>query len=150
MYYSNLSETFYYNFRTLNNFLISQPKHVVGAQWDGSFEHPKHMFQLMGKKYLQFYAKNFVYPNLCNFRALTRILKTGVQDSHLAKSRSPTGKSGSPNPKKLSPTNLCIPYLFHFSRKWYIWIIFRLTDFNPLSINVLFLLNKKKIFWYIF
>ena len=29
-------------------------------------------------------------------RALTRILKTGVQDSHLAKSRSPTGKIGSP------------------------------------------------------
>ena len=37
-------------------------------------------------------------------KALTRILKTGVQDSHLAKSRSPTGKSGSPN--------LCIPYIF--------------------------------------
>ena len=34
-------------------------------------------------------------------RALTRILKTGVQDSHLAKSRRPTGKSGSPTPKKL-------------------------------------------------
>ena len=34
-------------------------------------------------------------------RALTRILKTGVQDSHLAKSRSPTGNSGSPTPKKL-------------------------------------------------
>ena len=45
-------------------------------------------------------------------RALTRILKTGVQDSHLLKSRSPTGKSGSPTPKKLSPTNLCIPYIF--------------------------------------
>ena len=30
-----------------------------------------------------------------------RFLKTGVQDSHLAKSRSPTGKSGSPSPKKL-------------------------------------------------
>ena len=39
-------------------------------------------------------------------------------------------------------------YLFHFSRKWYIWIIFRSTDFNPLSINWLFLLNKNKIFWY--
>ena len=38
-------------------------------------------------------------------RALTKILKTGVQDSHLAKSRSPT-------PKSLSPTNLCIPYIF--------------------------------------
>ena len=34
-------------------------------------------------------------------RALTRILKTGVQDSHLAKRRSPTGKSGSPTLKKL-------------------------------------------------
>ena len=45
-------------------------------------------------------------------RALTRILKTGVQDSHLAKSRSPTGKSGSPTPKSWSPINLCIPYIF--------------------------------------
>ena len=24
------------------------------CQWDGSFEHPKHMLKLMGKKYLQF------------------------------------------------------------------------------------------------
>ena len=45
-------------------------------------------------------------------RALTRILKTGVQDSHLAKSKSPTGKSGSPTQKSWSPTNLCIPYIF--------------------------------------
>ena len=82
-------------------------------------------------------------------RALKRILKTGVQDSHLAKSRSPTGKSGSPTPKKLESHQFVhIVYLFHFSRKWYIWIIFRSTDFNPLSINRLFLLNKNKIFWY--
>ena len=54
-------------------------------------------------------------------RALTRILKTGVQDSHLAKSRSPTGKSGSPTPKKLeSHLFVHTVYLFHFSRKWYI------------------------------
>ena len=33
-------------------------------------------------------------------RALIRILKTGVQDPHLAKSRSPT-------PKSWSPTNSC-------------------------------------------
>ena len=52
------------------------------------------------------------------FRALTRILKTGVQDSHLAKSRSPTGKSGSPNPKKLESLQFVhTVYLFHFSRK---------------------------------
>ena len=38
-------------------------------------------------------------------RALTRISKTGVQDSHLAKSRSSTGKSGSPILKSGSPTN---------------------------------------------
>ena len=37
-------------------------------------------------------------------------------------------------------------YLFHFSRKWYIWIIFRLTDFNPISINGLLLLIKTKYF----
>ena len=40
-------------------------------------------------------------------RALTRILKTGVQDSHLAKSRSPTGKSGSPTLKKLGVPPIC-------------------------------------------
>ena len=80
-------------------------------------------------------------------RALTRILKTGVQDSHLAKSRSPTGKSGSPTQKKLESHQFVYTvYLFHFSRKWYIWIIFRLTDFNPISINGLFLLNKTKYF----
>ena len=45
-------------------------------------------------------------------RALTRILKTGVQDSHLAKNWSPTRKSGSPTKKSWSPTNLCISYIF--------------------------------------
>ena len=82
-----------------------------------------------------------------SLRALTRILKTGVQDSHLAKSRSPTGKSGSPTQKKLeSHQSVHTVYLFHFNRKWYIWIFFRLTDLNPLSINGLFLLNKTKYF----
>ena len=34
---------------------------------DGSFEHPKHMLKLIGKKYLQFYhmLKFFIYLNLC-------------------------------------------------------------------------------------
>ena len=46
------------------------------------------------------------------------ILKTGVQDSHLAKSRSPTGKIGSPTPKKLESHQFVhTVYLFHFSRK---------------------------------
>ena len=49
-------------------------------------------------------------------RALTRILKTGVQDSHLAKSRSPTGKSGSPTLKKLeSHLFVHTVYLFHLA-----------------------------------
>ena len=53
-----------------------------------------------------------------SYRALTRILKTGVQDSHLAKSRSPTGRSGSPTQKKLeSHQSVHTVYLFHFSRK---------------------------------
>ena len=30
--------------------LISQPKYVVGTQWDGSFEHPKLMLKLVDKK----------------------------------------------------------------------------------------------------
>ena len=42
---------------------------------------------------------------LSRARALTRISKTGVQDSHFAKSRSSTRKSGSPIPKSGSPTN---------------------------------------------
>ena len=51
-------------------------------------------------------------------RALTRILKTGVQDSHLAKSSSPNGKSESPTPKKLESHQFAhTEYLFHFSRK---------------------------------
>ena len=51
-------------------------------------------------------------------RALTRILKTGVQDSHLAKSRSPTGKSGSPTSKKFESHQFVhTVYLFHSSRK---------------------------------
>ena len=50
-------------------------------------------------------------------RALTRILKTGVQDSHLVKSRSTTGKSGSPTQKKLESHRFVhTVYLFHFSR----------------------------------
>ena len=49
-----------------------------------------------------------IWPFFSYFlRAL--ISKTGVQDSHLAKSRSPTGKSGSPIPKSGSPTNSRIP-----------------------------------------
>ena len=84
-------------------------------------------------------------------RALTRILKTWVQDSLLAKSRSPTGKSGSPIPKKLESHQVVhTVYLFHFSRKWCICIIFRLTDFNPWNINGLFLLNKPNILVYFF
>ena len=66
-----------------------------------------------------------LHPNMRNSafpralaRALTRILKTGVQDSHLAKSRSPIGKSGSPTPKKLESHQFVhTVYLFHFSRK---------------------------------
>ena len=55
---------------------------------------------------------------LTTVRALTRILKTGVQDSHLAKSRSPTGKIGSPTPKKLESHQFVhTVYLFYFSRK---------------------------------
>ena len=38
-----------------NNFLISQPKHILWvlkepSQWDSSFEHPNHMLKIMGKK----------------------------------------------------------------------------------------------------
>ena len=52
------------------------------------------------------------YPQFRGLRALTRILKTGVQDSHLAKSRSPTGKSGSPTQKKLESHQFVHTYIF--------------------------------------
>ena len=45
-------------------------------------------------------------------RALTRILKTGVQDSHLEKVGVPLEKVGVLLQKSWSPTNLCIPYIF--------------------------------------
>ena len=36
------------------------------SQWDGSFEHPKHMLELMGKKIFTILRWNFfVYLNLC-------------------------------------------------------------------------------------
>ena len=43
--------------------------------------------------------------------ALTRILKTGVQDSHLTKSTNSTGKSGN------------LSNFLHFLWEWYVWII---------------------------
>ena len=81
---------------------------------------------IIDQRIIHLYSLSFVYchspgPGQTNgqtvnktqvYRALTRILKAGVQDSHLAKSRSPTGKSGSPTQKSWSPTNLCIPYNF--------------------------------------
>ena len=67
--------------------------------------------------YIDLYRENMKISSCLN-RALTRILKTGVQDSHLAKSRSPTGKSGSPTQKKLeSHQSVHTVYLFHFSWK---------------------------------
>ena len=47
-------------------FLISWPNICFvyskePSQWGGYFEHPKHMLKLMGKKYLNFTLKNFVY-----------------------------------------------------------------------------------------
>ena len=70
-------------------------------------------------------AETLAYKALENTRALTRILKTGVQDSHLSKSRSPTGKSGSPTPKKLESHQFVnTVYLFHFSWKWYICSVY--------------------------
>ena len=63
-------------------------------------------------------AVSHVPRSVLFLRALTRILQTGVQDSHLAKSRSPTGKIGSPTPKKLESHQFVhTVYLFHFSRK---------------------------------
>ena len=47
---------------------ISQPKHVVGTQeppqWDSSFENLKHMFKLMSKKMITFYAQMFCLSGL--------------------------------------------------------------------------------------
>ena len=40
------------------------------SQLDGSFEHPKHVLKLMGKKKLNFTLKKVVYLNLCGQREL--------------------------------------------------------------------------------
>ena len=50
--------------RNENLTFLFQPKHGVGTQKNrlnqtGFFEHPKHMFKLMGKQYLHFNAENF-------------------------------------------------------------------------------------------
>ena len=73
-------------------FLISQPKHMLWVlkRTDGSFEHPKHMFNLMGKKIITTVcisglkknralvsAANFNSLNLCllgNFSCFCRLL----------------------------------------------------------------------------
>ena len=44
---------------------FSSKTYVVGTQKNGSFEYPKNMLNLMGKKYFQFYAKYCIYLNLC-------------------------------------------------------------------------------------
>ena len=43
------------------------------SQWDGSFEHPKHMLKLMGKKYLNFYAEVFCLSKPVNEPRVTVI-----------------------------------------------------------------------------
>ena len=50
---------------TENHFLISQPKHMLWvlkepSQWDGSFEHPKHMIKLMDKKIIAILSWKFL------------------------------------------------------------------------------------------
>ena len=57
----------------------------------------------------------------------------------------PMEKVGVPLQKSWSPTNWCIPYIFSIlARSDTFEYFFRLTDFNPLRINGLFLLNKTK------
>ena len=53
-----------------NKLLISHQNICCGysketPQWDGSFEHPKHMLKLWVRKYWQFYAEHFCYLNMC-------------------------------------------------------------------------------------
>ena len=66
---------------------------------------PKLSFLYVTCRLVLFFITTKYHQNIPKGRALTRISKTGVQDSHLAKSRSPTGKSGSHIPKSGSPTN---------------------------------------------
>ena len=42
------------------------------SQWDGSFEHPKHMLRCMGKKIFTIYAENF-----CLSKPVLKHHKTG-------------------------------------------------------------------------
>ena len=76
------------------------------------------LIRIAGKSDLGLHLLSMPFSQVLLVRALTRILKTGVQDSHLAKSRSPTGKSGSPTSKKLESHQFVhTVYLFHFIQK---------------------------------
>ena len=53
-----------------NIFLISQPKQCCvyskePSQWDGSFEHPKHKFKVMGKKIFTFLHSKILFIYTC-------------------------------------------------------------------------------------
>ena len=48
------------------------------TQWDGSFEHSKHMLKSMGKKILHFYAQKNVYLNLWTSKNLETLHVTSL------------------------------------------------------------------------
>ena len=59
-----------------NKYLISQPKHMLWVR-DGSFEHPKHMLKLMGKKI--FNAQTFFISKHAYLGGNLYVLDTGHQ-----------------------------------------------------------------------
>ena len=60
-HYHRIVQAFSLECVTKNNFLISQPKHMLWVLKRTSDEHTKHILKMMGKNTLNF----FVYLNLC-------------------------------------------------------------------------------------
>ena len=59
LFYTCMFRTLVKSVKRKFNFLISQPKHMFGYSEEPSYEHPKQMLKLMGKKIFTLFAENF-------------------------------------------------------------------------------------------
>ena len=48
------------------------------SQWDGSFEHPKHMLKCMGKKIFTILHSKFCHLNLCTVQLIGQMQSSGI------------------------------------------------------------------------
>ena len=59
-FYKNLQD-FRWGVRTKTKFFFLNQNICCGSHWDGSFEYPKHMFELMGKKIFTILRSIFLF-----------------------------------------------------------------------------------------